>query len=86
MIHEVKDGGQCCVDQTNYKQHQWHSEREGKKPCTEASSKYLGAIVSDDGSKPGKKPCTAASSKYLGAIVSDDGSKPEVFSRIAALI
>ena len=41
--------------------------------------KYLGAIVSDDGSKPE----VLSRIVQITAIVSDDGSKPEVLSRIA---
>ena len=38
-------------DQTDDKQCQWHPER-GQKLGTVTSFKYLGAVVSDDGSKP----------------------------------
>ena len=48
------DGDQCAKDQTDDKQCQWHSEREikvkGLKLGTVTSFKYLGAVVSDDGS------------------------------------
>ena len=50
------DGDQCREDQTDDKQRQWHPEREikvkGQKLGTVKSFKYLGAVVSDDGSKP----------------------------------
>ena len=46
----------CGEDQTGDKQRQWHPEREikvkGQKLGTVTSFKYLGAVVSDDGSKP----------------------------------
>ena len=56
--------GDCCVaecrrllreDQTDDKQRQWHPERDKGKRAEAGyckSFKYLGAVVSDDGSKP----------------------------------
>ena len=49
------DGDQCREDQTDDKQCQWHPERDKSKRTelgTVTSFKYLGAVVSDDGTKP----------------------------------
>ena len=46
---------QCREDQTDDKQHQWHPERDKGKRAEAGhcnSFKNLGAVVSDDGSKP----------------------------------
>ena len=47
-----KDGYQCREDQTDDKQRQWHPERDKGKGAEAGYSKYLGAVLSDDGSKP----------------------------------
>ena len=55
ILLKAYDGDQCQEDKTDDKQRQRHPERN-KGKSTEAGSvtsfKYLGAAVSDDGSKP----------------------------------
>ena len=41
---------QCREDRANDKQHQWH--QHGQKLDTITSVKYLGSVITDEGSKP----------------------------------
>ena len=54
-LHSLRHGDQCQEDQADDKQHQWHQHRDqvnGQKLETVTSFKYLGSVITDEGSKP----------------------------------
>ena len=57
-LHSLRYGDKCREDQANHKQHQWHQQRDQSKCSvqkleTVTSFKYLGSVITDEGSKPG---------------------------------
>ena len=54
-LHSLRHGDQCREDQADDKQHQWHQHRNlanRQKLETVTSFKYLGSVITDEGSKP----------------------------------
>ena len=50
-FHILRQGDQCQEDQADDKQHQWHQHRD-QSEWTVTSFKYLGSVITDEGSKP----------------------------------